>query len=168
MKLVESNPANFSVGRFGKLIIRGYFHRTAIRGDTAIGEGNYFHAHPVQASAHYFIDLLGAVVQSVRDANTAYAVNQWVENEISISIEFAGPEGTPLTSAQIVSARNLIKTDPALKVLPLHRLTLAEILGEKVAGFGCHKDVTLAYKIAGGHTDNITESEIVEIFEGAK
>ena len=166
MKLVESNPANFSVGRFGKHIIRCYFHRTAVKNDSALGEATYFHTHVVQASAHYFIGTDGATIQSVKDTNTAWADNQWVENEISINIEFDGQEGTPLTPLQISSAIFLIKTDPALSKLPKHRLTLSEILTEKVAGFGCHKDVTLAYKIAGGHTDNISEAELSEILKG--
>ena len=165
--LIESNPANFSVGREGKKIIRIYFHRTAVKGDSATGEANYFHSHVLKASAGAFIDLDGSVVQSVRDSNTEWAVDQFDENEISYSIEFCGLNGTPLNEKQILTAISFIKGDPLLKAVPLHRLTLAEIPPRKVAGYGCHADVTHSYKEPQmSHVDAISEAEIQAIFKG--
>ena len=168
--LVESNPANFSVGRQGHKISRIYFHRTGNAGnDTAIGEANYFHSHVLKASAGAFIDANGAIVQSVRDSNTAWAVDQWDENLISFSIEFDGVNGSPLTPKQISTCIAFIKADPLLKAVPLHRLTLAEIKPRKVGGYGCHVDVTNAYKDPGmSHVDHISEAEIQAIFKGLK
>lgn len=165
--LVESNPANFSVGRQGHKISRIYFHRTGNAGnDTAIGEANYFHSHVLKASAGAFIDLDGSIVQSVRDSNTSWSVDNWDENLISYSIEFCGTNGSKLSPKQIATAIAFIKGDPLLKVVANHRLSIAEIPPRKIGGFGNHKDVTTAYKIAGGHTDYITEAEITAILKG--
>ena len=166
--LVESNSANFSVGRQGHNISRIYFHRTGNAGnDTAIGEANYFHSHVLKASAGVFIDADGKIVQSVRDSNTAWAVDQWDENLISFSIEFNGVNGTPLTPKQIATCIAFIKADPLLKAVPNHRLKLAEITPRKVGGYGCHADVTKAYKAPGmSHVDYITEAEITAILKG--
>lgn len=166
--LVESNAANFSVGRDGHKITRIYFHRTGNAGhDTAIGEANYFHSHVLKASAGCFIDVDGSIVQSVRESNTAWAVDQWDENEISYSIEFCGVNGSPLTAKQIASCVAFIKGDAVLKAVPLHRLALSEIKPRKVAGYGCHADVTNAYKDPGmSHVDHITDAEIQAIFKG--
>ena len=162
--LVESNSANFSVGRQGHTISRIYFHRTGNAGhDTAIGEANYFHSHVLKASAGCFIDLDGSIVQSVRDNNTSWSVDNWDENLISYSIEFCGVNGSKLSAKQIATAIAFIKADPLLKAVANHRLSIAEIAPRKVGGYGNHKDVTTAYKIAGGHTDYISEAEIKQI-----
>lgn len=168
--LIESNPANFSVGRQGHKISRIYFHRTGNAGhDTAIGEANYFHSHVLKASAGAFIDIDGTVVQSVRDSNTEWAVDQFDENLISYSIEFCGENNTPLSAKEIAACVAFIKADPLLKAVPLHRLTLAEIKPRKVGGYGCHVDVTNAYKDPGmSHVDHISEAEIQAIFKGLK
>ena len=167
VNLVESNAGNFSAGRQGQKITRIYFHRTAVKGDTAIGEANYFHSHVLKASAGCFIDLDGAIVQSVRDSNTSWAVDQFDENLISYSIEFCGLNNTPLTPKQISTAIAFIKADPLLRAVPLHRLTVAQIKPRKVGGYGCHKDVTSAYKDPGmSHVDAITELEIAAILKG--
>ena len=167
MSLVESNAGNFTVGRQGHNISRIYFHRTGNAGnDTAIGEANYFHSHVIKASAGCFIDATGAIVQSVRESNTAWAVDNWDENLISYSIEFTGVNGSALTPKQIATCISFIKGDPLLKAVTNHRLTIAEIPPRKVGGYGCHKDVTTAYKIAGGHTDYISEAELQAILKG--
>ena len=167
VNLIESNTGNFSVGRDGHKITRIYFHRTAIKGDTALGEANYFHSHVLKASAGCFIDLDGAIVQSVRESNTSWAVDQFDENEISYSIEFCGLNNTPLTAKQISTVVAFIKGDPLLRAVPLHRLTVAQIKPRKVGGYACHKDVTSAYKDPGmSHVDAITEAEIAQILKG--
>ena len=57
-KLIHSHEGNFTHGRTAK-IIRGYFHRTAVKGDTALGEGNFFAKNCVKASFYKVIDLAG-------------------------------------------------------------------------------------------------------------
>lgn len=165
---LSSHIGNFFKGRNGHKIIRGYFHRTAVRGDTALEEANYFHNHCVQASFYKVIDLKGSVIQTVYSIDTEFAVNQWQENEISVSFEFTGLEGTPLTKAQIATAIREINTDPALKGIAKRRLTVQELPGRVVSGWANHRDVTNAYNIANGHIDGISELEIRTILKGIK
>lgn len=165
-QLIEANAKNFTLGRAGHKITRIVFHRTAVSGDTAVGEGNYFKTHVLSASAGAFIDANGVAVQSVADANTAWAVDEWDENVITFSIEFTGLNGTSLTQAQIASAINLIKGDPLLKAVANHRLAIGEIPARIVSGYETHHDITVAYKIAGGHVDAISEPEIHAILTG--
>ena len=166
IKFVPSDPRNYYKDRQGHAITRIFFHRTAVKGDTAIGEANYFHSHNVGASAHYFIDLLGNIVQSVSDTACAYAVAQLDENFGSISIEFTGLNNTPLSPFQIKSAISLIRGNAHLKSVQPHRLAIAEITPRKVSGYANHADVTTAYAISGGHTDKITEVELELILKG--
>lgn len=168
MKFIPSMLGNFSKGRNGHKITRGYFHRTAVKGDTAIGEANYFHNHCVKASWYKVIDLDGNIVQSVLPTDTEWAVNQWGENQISLSYEFTGLNGTPLTSRQIKAVIADIKADKATKGIANHRLTITEIPALKASGWANHRDVTLAYHISGGHTDGIREDEIAQILKGIK
>lgn len=168
IKLVLSHIGNFFAGRSGHKIIRGYFHRTAISGDTSQSEVNYFHNHYVQASFYAVIDLLGNVMQSVLPADTEYAVAEPHENAISLNIEFTGTQGSPLTKKQIMAAIVFIKSDKNFKTIANRRLTLAQIVGGVVPGWGNHRDVTLAYKIPNGHMDGISEAEIAQILKGIK
>ena len=168
MKFILSNIGNFSKGRNGRKITRGYFHRTAVKGDTAIGEANYFHNHCVKASWYKVIDLDGNIVQSVLPTDASWATDQWDENQMSLSYEFCGLNGSKLTAKQISAVIADIKADRATKGIANHRLTLGEIKLRKVSGWGNHVDVTRAYAIQGGHTDAISEAEIKQILAGIK
>lgn len=168
VKLLLSHIGNFMLGRSGQQIIRGYFHRTAVLGDTSLGEINYFHNHYVQASFYKVIDLAGNIMQSTLAKDTEYALNQLDENKISLSYEFTGLNGTPLTKAQIKAVIADIKADPFTKGIKPHRLSLGEIRPRKVSGWGNHADITRAYGISGGHTDAISEGEITQIINGIK
>ena len=112
------------------------------------------------------IDLEGTVIESLPPTDTEWATDNWNENLISLSYEFTGLNGTPLTHAQIQAAIADIKADPATKTIATHRLSIAEIRGGEASGWANHIDVTTAYAIAGGHTDGILESEITEILSG--
>ena len=166
-KFIESHEGNFTHGRSIN-VTRGYFHRTAVKGDTALGEGEYFHNHVVKASFYKVIDLDGVIVESVLPTDTEWAVDEWPENQRSLSYEFTGLNGTPLTSKQISAIIADIKADSATKGIADHRLSVAEIAPEKVSGWANHVDVTHAYAIAGGHTDGISEAEIAKILAGIK
>ena len=163
---ILSNVGNWSKGRRAKTITRGYFHRTGNIGDTALGNANYFHSHCVKASFYKVIDLAGNVVQSVASQDTAWAVDVWGENIISLSYEFTGPNGSPLTLAQIRAAIADIRADKATKKIAGHRLSIAEIKAGKVSGWANHRDVTAAYRIFGGHVDAISDKEIALILNG--
>ena len=165
-KIILSNSGNYSKGRGSLKIIRGYFHRTAVKGDTAEGEGNYFAKNCVKASFYKVIDLSGVVVESVPPEDTEWAVNEFHENEISLSYEFTGLNGTPLTPAQIEAAIKDIKSDPATKGIAAHRLLISEIKPGKISGWANHADITAAYSIPGGHTDAISPAEMLAILRG--
>ena len=166
MTLIQSNSANFLDNRQGHALTRGYFHRTAVQGDTAMGEAVYFKNHVVHASAHVFIDLNGVTVESLPITATGYSVDELDENFRSYSIEFTGLNGTKLTPKAIAAAIAFIKSKPALMAIHNHRLTLTEIPAGKVSGWGNHVDVTRAYKIYGGHTDGISNIELAVILKG--
>ena len=161
-KLIHSHEGNFTHGRTAK-IIRGYFHRTAVKGDTALGEGNFFANNCVKASFYKVIDLDGNVIESLPPTDTEWATDNWNENLVSLSYEFTGLNGTPLTRAQIQAAIADIKADPATKTIATHRLSITEIRGGQASGWANHKDVTTAYATPGGHVDGISESEITLI-----
>lgn len=165
--MITSNDGNFTKGRTQKIII-GVFHRTAISGDTALGEANYSHNHILKASYYKVIDTKGAMQQSVLATDTEWATDDWGINQESLNYEITGLNGSPVTSAQLNALIADIKADPATKGIANHRLTLAEIATRKVSGWCTHKDITAALKIAGGHTDYITEAEISQILGGIK
>ena len=111
-----------------------------------------------QASAHYMVDDK-QIVQSVLEADTAWACDDWELNQVSISIEHAGSASqTPAQWADAYSTAELslsakLSADIAKRwSIPLVKLTPDDILAGK-AGFAGHLDITKAKKIAGGHTD---------------
>lgn len=112
-----------------------------------------------QASAHYCVDPAD-IIQSVKDEDTAWAVDDFGLNQQSISIELAGSASQ--TSAQWHDAystaefNRLVSLSKALSVkygIPAKWLNTAMILDGKTKGFCTHHDITIAKKIAGGHTD---------------
>lgn len=167
--LVLANSKNYALGRQGHKVTRICFHRDAVLGATALGEATYFSNHVLDASAGCFIDAQGNWRDSVPVIDHSYSTDEWNEDNICYSIEFGGLNGTPLTPAQISRGIILIKTDPILSKVSLHRLTLAEIPPRIIGGYECHKDITLSYKEPGmSHVDYISESEIQAIFSGLR
>jgi len=112
-----------------------------------------------QASAHYCVDDK-EIYQSVKDSDTAWAVDDFDLNQQSISIELAGAASqTPAQWHDAYSKNELVHLIALAKDLckqysipPIH-LTNAQILDGKTKGFAYHSDITSAKKIAGGHTD---------------
>ena len=111
-----------------------------------------------KASAHYMVDNT-SVVQSVKDEDTAWAVDDFILNEQSISIEHAGAasqsagQWTDKYSADELATSAKLAAELAKKYnIPVAKLTPADITAGK-SGFCGHIDITLAKKIAGGHTD---------------
>ena len=166
-KIILSNSGNYTVGRAGHKISRICFHRSAVLGDTAVGEGNYFQKHIVKASAGGFIDRSGEWVRTLPDSAHSWSTDEWDEDLITFSIEMCGLNGSPLAPAQIATAIQIIRNDPALKAVPNHRLTLAEIPPRKVGGYENHRDITNSYKQPGmSHVDFISELELAAIMKG--
>lgn len=111
-----------------------------------------------QASAHYMVDDK-EIIQTVNEADTAWAVDEFDLNEESISIEHAGYAAqTPAVWADAYSTAELalsasLSADIAKRHgIPVVRLTPAQIVAGE-SGFCGHVDITDAFKIAGGHTD---------------
>ena len=112
-----------------------------------------------QASAHYCVDNK-FVYQTVRDADTAWAVDDFVLNQQSISIELAGQSSQTATQwadtyskGELNACVSLCKELAKEYEIPAVHLTSAQILDGKSKGYVYHADITAAKKIAGGHTD---------------
>jgi N-acetyl-anhydromuramyl-L-alanine amidase AmpD len=111
-----------------------------------------------QASAHYMVDN-AEVFQSVKDTDTAWAVDDFELNQQSISIEHAGEAAqTPAdwqdaySQAELSMSATLAAQLAKEYNIPIVKLSPADILAGK-AGFCGHIDITEAKKIVGGHTD---------------
>ena len=167
-KFIGSNPANYSIGREGLSITMGIFHRTAISGDSALGEATYSHNNIVKASYYKVIDLDGNIVQSTIPSVTEWNSDEWPINLRTLAYEFTGPNGSALTVKQISAVIEDIKLDPATKTIKPVRLSLPEILSLKASGWFNHLDVTKAFNIPGGHVDAISEAEITQILNGIR
>lgn len=111
-----------------------------------------------QASAHYMVDDAEIYI-SVKEEDTAWAVDDFELNQKSISIEHAGTAAqTPAEWADPYSVSELklsatLAADIAKRWnIPVVKLTPQDILAGK-SGICGHVDITLAKKIHGGHTD---------------
>jgi len=111
-----------------------------------------------QASAHYLTDPK-QVFQLVDDADTAWAVADYELNEQSLSIELAGSASytpalwaTSYAKMELDLVAHLVATLSKKYGIPAVKLTPEEILAGK-SGLCGHVDITVAKKIAGGHTD---------------
>lgn len=75
MTEIKCNPANYSTARRDRAKVKYMvIHFTAVDGDTAENEGRAFSRPGRKASAHFFIDRQGNVVQSVNMYNAAWSV----------------------------------------------------------------------------------------------
>jgi N-acetyl-anhydromuramyl-L-alanine amidase AmpD len=111
-----------------------------------------------QASAHYCVDD-AEVYNTVLEADTAWAVDDFPLNQASISIEHAGSASqTPAqwddhySNAELTVSAKLAAGIAKRYGIPLVKLTAADVLAGK-SGFIGHVDVTTAKKVPGGHTD---------------
>ena len=112
-----------------------------------------------QASAHYCVDDK-EIIKSVQEADTAWAVDDYDLNQQSISIELAGQASQTAaqwadfySKGELIHLTELCRGLMAQYKIPAIHLTTAQILDGKSAGFAYHHDITIAKKIAGGHTD---------------
>jgi N-acetyl-anhydromuramyl-L-alanine amidase AmpD len=112
-----------------------------------------------QVSAHYCVDNK-FVYQTVRDADTAWAVDDFLINQESISIELAGAASQTVAQWHDAYSVSEFKALVGLCKFLMHehgilasRLTIPQILDGKSTGFTTHADITLAKKIIDGHQD---------------
>ena len=127
-----------------------------------------------QASAHYCVDNL-QIVQSVLDEDTAWAVDDYDLNQQSISIELAGTASQTAaqwhdaySKSEFSTLVSLCKTLATKYSIPAVHLTAAQILDGKSKGYAYHSDITVAKKIAGGHTDPGKNFPIAEFLAALK
>ncbi len=112
-----------------------------------------------QASTHFIVDAI-EIKQSVKTTDTAWAVNDWLLNQTSLSIEMccAAKDWTSTwyEDAYLVA---LLDNTANLTAQLCHTFGVPDIklfasqllLGTK--GIAGHWDVTIAKKVKGGHTD---------------
>lgn len=154
---------NYSVGRGGSTPRMIVLHTM----ETPETEGRAFQvatwfgsSSAPQASAHYCVDDGTSVYQCVKDADTAWAVDDFALNEQSISIELSGTAKQTVvewhdkySSAELTHLEDLVKS--LMKEYGIQALHLSpkQILDGKSKGIIYHADITSAKKIVGGHTD---------------
>ena len=114
--------------------------------------------HSPDASAHYMVDD-AEVYMSVREEDTAWAVNDFTLNQCSISIEHAGVAAQTSQEWQDNYSKHELANSARLAAdiakrwgIPAIKLSPADILAGK-AGFCGHNDISTAKKVAGGHSD---------------
>ena len=123
------------------------------------------------ASAHYMVDNTD-ILQSVLDTDTAWAVDDFDLNQQSISIEHAGSASQndgewndTYSNAELKLSAKLSAELAKKYNIPLVKLSPADILAGK-SGFCGHIDITVAKKIAGGHTDPGKNFPIADFLKG--
>ena len=107
---IQSIPASsrtFTRGREGCAIGHIVVHYTGAAGG-AVDNGRYFAGGARGASAHYFVDST-AIVQSVADSDTAWAVGNWGANLRTLSIEVCSA-GEDFTQGERERLRWLVRT----------------------------------------------------------
>lgn len=101
VEFIQAHPSNYTRGRGGRTIDGMGVHYTA----TSASEHSnlvYFSRADAQASAHLFVDRDGAIRQSVRLEDTAWAVGNFAENQRTVSVEVVSA-GEDFTDAQVAA-----------------------------------------------------------------
>lgn len=101
VEFIQASPANYTAGRGGHAVDGMAVHYTAT---SASAHNNlvYFSRPGAEASAHLFVDKDGAIRQSVRFEDTAWAVGDWAENQRTVSVEVVSA-GEDFTDAQVAA-----------------------------------------------------------------
>lgn len=127
IKKIKAKSVSYSgIKRNKKSVKYIVIHYTAVNGDTAEGEGNYFkNVNTRAAGAHFFIDQKGTIVKSIDLNRTAWAVGGKkysdcaktgggtkygiVTNANSVSIELCDNLSRDPSEAQIKAVKRCIK-----------------------------------------------------------
>ena len=101
VEFIQASGANYTAGRGGRAIDGMAVHYTAT---SASAHNNlvYFSRPGAGASAHLFVDKDGAIRQSVRLEDTAWAVGDFAENQRTVSVEVVSA-GEDFTDAQVAA-----------------------------------------------------------------
>ena len=107
IKSIPASSRTYTRGREGCSIGHIVVHYTGAAGG-AVDNGRYFAGGARGASAHYFVDS-GAIVQSVADSDTAWAVGNWGANLRTLSIEVCSA-GEDFSQGERERLRWLVRT----------------------------------------------------------
>ena len=101
VEFIQASAANYTAGRGGRAIDGMAVHYTAT---SASAHNNlvYFSRPGAEASVHLFVDKDGAIRQSVRFEDTAWAVGNFAENQRTVSVEVVSA-GEDFTDAQVAA-----------------------------------------------------------------
>ena len=117
---IGAHGSNYTAGRGGRKVDTIGIHYTATNA-SARNNGVYFSRANANASAHYFIDGGGTVIQSVSEADTAWALGDWDSNQRAISIEVVSA-GQDFTASEISELRWLVRDIMARYGIPASRV----------------------------------------------
>jgi len=160
MKIPFIKAKNFTKGRGGKKVKLIVIHtmESGEQPNKAKQVAQWFAGKTApDASAHYCIDDK-YIVSAVDEKDTAWACAQGDTNRTSISIELAGKASQTKTqwndkysAAMLALTANLVAELCIKYDIPVKKLTPNQVrTGSGIIG---HVDVTLGYRIHGGHTD---------------
>ncbi len=131
---IPASSRTYTHGRQGCSIGHIVVHYTGAAGG-AVDNGHYFAGGARGASAHYFVDS-SAIVQSVADSDTAWAVGNWQANLRTLSIEVCSA-GEDFTRGERERLRWLIRA-----LMARHGVDAAHVIR--------HYDCYDAYRNIGG------------------
>jgi len=160
MKIPFIKAKNFTKGRGGKKVRLIVIHtmESGEQPNKAKQVAQWFAGKTApDASAHYCVDNK-YIYSAVADKDTAWAVGQSDINKESISIELAGKASQTkgqwadgYSEDMLALAANLVANLCIEYKIPVKKLTPNQVrTGSGIIG---HYDVTLGYRIHGGHTD---------------
>lgn len=104
---IGAHGTNYTAGRGGYNVDTIGIHYTATNA-SARNNGLYFSRPNANASAHYFVDGSGTIIQSVSEKDTAWALGSWSYNCRAISIEVVSA-GQDFTDAEISELSWLVR-----------------------------------------------------------
>lgn len=138
---------------------------------TALGCASMFHGYgSPKASAHYCVDDTNTV-QCVNDTDVAWHTRGGKINDISIGIEMAGyANQTPAQWADEYSTRMLERVASLVaRLCAQYKIPVVALSPEQVkdgdSGITTHANCSLAFKVAGGHTDPGPNFPMIEFLQ---
>lgn len=106
-EFIQCHPSNHTRGRGGRKVDGMAVHYTGT-GASAHNNLVYFSRGGAAASAHLFVDKDGAIRQSVRLEDTAWAVGDFAENQRTVSVEVVSA-GEDFTDAQVAALAEIYR-----------------------------------------------------------
>ena len=175
MKAPVITAAHFSKGRGGhkpRLIVI-HTMETPETPNRAEQVAKWFAGHNApNSSAHYCIDDK-KIFECVAEGDTAWALGNFELNQASISIELAGAASQTVAQWNDLYSANQMKLVAKLvsDIAKRYQIPIKHIVGDQVlkgTGICGHHDITIAKKVAGGHSDPGANYPFTALIEKAK